>query len=256
MTKQEIEKLRKDAHTILTLPDMAQKMVKRYQTLSIQGVTVPCPYHINCGLHAKDRALVGKGRPEEIEHAAEHYLQRYQMDAHDDAERLTAYLLACGIGVDCSGFAAWVLDAVTQEQLHKPIWRCLTFPTAKRKLISAVRPLESISANLLTGKRNTHTITDLRRIRPSDMLRLIHGGHVVVVSTVGLNNRGEAFYFEYVQSTTSYGGMRGIDEGVVVLTQPEGALVDQHWSDPLIYKDVVASADDTRVVRLSCLYKN
>lgn len=249
-----IDRLRKSAHSIATLTPSAQELIARYQSLHIQGLHIVCPYHINCGQRGRHRALVGKGRPEEIERAAERYLKKFQMYANGDADRLQRYLIACGIGVDCSGLAAWILDCLTQERLRRPIWKCLTFPGMARRVISRLRPLENISANLLTGPLNAQTVTDISEARPGDMVRLIGGGHIVVVSEVGMDAHGQALYFAYVQSTTSYGQQNGVDSsGVVILSQPAGSLSEQKWADPLIYEALGENAEVPRLVRLKTL---
>lgn len=240
--------------SVLKLPQSAQELFDHYRKLHIQGLQVVCPYHINTGLRGKSRALVGKGRPEEIEAAAEHYLARFQMQAHGDVERLERYLMGCGFGVDCSGFAAWMLNCLTLERLRKPLWRCLTFPNIKRHLVSKVRPFENISANLLTNTKNASKIADIHQVRPGDLIRLIHGSHVMLVSEVGLNERDKVTYFKYMQSTIGYGQRKGVEEAEVRITHPDGYLIDQTWPDGLIYTDLQRSSDDARIVRLKAFF--
>lgn len=237
----------------LTLPIAAQKLFEHYQNLQIQGLKVTCPYHINTGLYGKSRALVGKGRPEEIEAAAERYLTRFKMDARGDTERLKRYLMGCGIGIDCSGFAAWILNCVTEDQLKKPVYRCLTFPSAKRSLISKLRPFENISANLLTNAVNAMKITDMNQVQPGDLVRLINGAHVMIISEVAFNKQGKVEHLVYMQSTVGYGMRSGVESGKVRIKKPLGDLSEQDWEDPLIYEDLRRSGSDARIVRLKAL---
>jgi hypothetical protein len=243
----------KTSDSVKKLPASALKLIDQYQNLHIQGLVIACPYHINSGLRSKNRALVGKGRPEEIEAVAERYLSKFQMHADGDQQTLFIYMLASGHGVDCSGFAAWVLDCLTKKKLNKRIWQCLVFPGVKRRLISKLRPIENISANLLTSPLNSRKIDDLNDIRPGDLIRLIDGGHVMVVSEVGLDKDGVVNRFEYVQSTTTYGSKRGVESGTVKVTRPGAYLLDQLWKDNLIYKALKDSGDDARLVRLHAL---
>jgi hypothetical protein len=236
--------------SVLKLPTSAQDLFDHYRKLRIQDLQIVCPYHINTGLRGRHRALVGKGRPEEIEAAAERYLDKFQMHARGDVERLERYLVACGFGIDCSGFAAWMLNCLTLDTLHKPLQRCLIFPNVKRSLVSKVRPFENISANLLTNARNAQKITDINQVRPGDLIRLIHGGHVVVISEVGLTKQGIAVYFKYMQSTVGYGNRKGVQEDEVLITNPDGYLLEQSWTDNLIHADLKRSGDDARIVRL------
>ncbi len=238
------------AASVLKLPLSAEELIIHYRNLHIQGIKVVCPYHINTNLRSKNRAMVGKGRPEEIEAAAERYLTKFQMNAHGDTKKLLEYLNACGFGIDCSGFASWVLNCITLETLNKSLWQCLTFPNIKRSLVSKLRPVENISANLLTSPRNTVRITDINLIRPGDLIRFIGGGHVVVISEVGLSKQGKVSYFKYVQSSVGYGKRKGVDEDLVHITNPEGYLLEQLWDDKLIYEALKETSDNSRVVRL------
>ncbi|HEX4773981.1 MAG TPA: hypothetical protein VH234_00490 [Candidatus Saccharimonadales bacterium] len=241
--------------SILKLPATAQSLFDHYSHLHIQGLEISCPYHINTALRGKRRALVGKGRPEEIEAAAEQYLARFQMLAHGNQEQLERYLMACGLGVDCSGFAAWILNCVTLDAFHKPIQNCLKFPNLKRQLVGKVRPFENISANLLTNHTNSVKISDINQVRPGDLIRFINGGHVVVVSEVGLDKRQQVAYFKYMQSSVGYGNRRGVEENRVKVTNPAGYLLEQEWADKLLYQALVESSDDTRLTRLKALYR-
>jgi hypothetical protein len=253
MMESDIEQLRRRAHSIQTLPSAARKRIARYQALRIQQLRITCPYHINSGLRAKNRALVGKGRPEDIEAAAEYYLSKYQMHAAGDVEQLRRYMLACGLGVDCSGFAAWILDCMTQDILQKSVWQCLTFPGVKRSIISKLRPIENISANLLTGTRNSQKIADLHQVRPGDMVRLIGGGHVILISEVGRTRDGQPLYFQYVQSSVSYGDRQGVNNGLVIIDHPVGYLLEQQWVDGRIYAALQENVADSRIVRLKAV---
>lgn len=239
--------------TVLKLPKTAQELFDHYTNLNIQSLHIVCPYHINAGLRGKNRALVGKGRPEEIERAAERYLMQFQMYAHGNAEQLAKYLTACGFGIDCSGFVAWILNCITLERLHKPLQYCLSFPSIKRNLVSKIRPFENISANLLTNATNTVKITDINQARPGDLIRLIHGGHVMIVSEVGLSKHKNVTYFKYMQSTVAYGKRSGVEEDIVRVTSLNGYLLEQTWPDKLIYADLKKSSDDARLVRLKAL---
>jgi hypothetical protein len=246
-------KANKSVDRALKLPKSAQDLFDHYINLNIQGLKVVCPYHINTGLRGKSRALVGKGKPEEIEAAAEKYLAQFQMFAEGDTERLARYLMACGLGVDCSGFVAWMLNCITLDKLNKPLQNCLTFPSIKRSVVSKLRPFENISANLLTSTTNSIKITDINKVRPGDMIRMIHGGHVIIVSEVGLNKENGLVYFKYMQSTVGYGNRKGVEEDKVIITKSGGYLLDQKWPERSVYADLMKSGDDARLVRLKAL---
>jgi hypothetical protein len=257
MLTTELSALRKSAKTIDVLPEKAQAAVDGYLHISVDGAEAACPYHINPGIRAANRALLGKGSPEEIEQLAAKYFKRYDMRVDGSSETLRAFLLACGIGVDCSGFASWVLSAVTEERLGGPLWQHLVFPGLRRRLVSRLRPIENISANLLTGHMNAAPISDLTAVQPADLIRAASWHHVVLVTEVGRNAAGQATYFRYAQSSCMYGMEGGVRTGYAVITKPKGSLLDQEWFDGFKDNPIVSlireGGDDSRLVRLKVL---
>lgn len=244
---------------VLKLHKSARSLIEHYANLHIMSAHCSTPYHINCRLFSHNRALVGKGRPEEIEAAAEHFFKRFNtVIKAGDSARLKASLRDYGIGIDCSGFAAWVVNELTQQQAGKPIWKCLRFPNARSRAVSKFRPIENISAALLTGERNAKKLENLYDIRPGDLIRALHGGHVIVVTETGVDAHGHALYFKYAHSAAGNEKVNGLNQGLVTLTQPEGRLADQDWiedgtSISFALSTVQAGGDDSRAVRLRAL---
>jgi hypothetical protein len=259
MAKQDLTSLQSHAAQVLALPEPAQGLIKHYSNLQIMGASCPTPYHINCGLFSRNRALVGKGRPDEIEKAAEHFFKRFNTAIKPrDSIRLKASLRDYGIGVDCSGFAAWVLNELTIERLGKSLWKCLKFPSARSRVVSKMRPIENISAALLTGDRNTKRVEDLRTVRPGDLIRALSGGHVIVITEVGIDSADHALYFQYSHSAAGHEENGGVSQGFVILHSPKQKLTAQAWTEgdtatPPAFLAVKAGGDDSRVVRLRLL---
>lgn len=251
-----LDKLRKTT-TVIRLPAKAQAIVDGYLRISVDGAVAACPYHINPGLHTANRALLGKGNPKEIEALARKNFEKYDMHANGSSDSLRSFLLACGIGVDCSGFASWVLNGITETRLHGSLWKCLTFPGVRRNLVSKVRPVENISANLLTGHTNSKPVSNLSDVRPGDLIRAAGWHHVVVVIEVGRDKNGKAVYFQYAQSSCMYGPGSGVRTGHAVIRKPAGSLLDQEWFDGYAGSPIEAlileGGDDSRLVRLRAL---
>lgn len=256
MVTTDLESLRKNAHKVVSLPERAQHVVEGYQRVRVGKFETACPYHINPGLRSTDRALVGKGSPREIEALAKKYFKLYDMHPRDSVQ-LREFLTACGIGIDCSGFAAWVLDATTRELVGRPIWKCLQFPGLRRSVISKLRPIHNISANLLTGPVNSLPVTNLNDVRPGDLLRLAGWHHVAVIIEVGLDTVGRASYFVYAQSSCMYGAESGVRTGYAVISKPEGPLGAQEWHDDYprsVIEELIADGGtESRAVRLKAL---
>lgn len=244
-----LHEVRKACAEVLELPTAAKETVEAYLHIQVAGVAAPCPYHINAGVQATNTALVGKGSPHDIETLAAKYFKQYDMHP-TSPEELRTFLQCCGIGVDCSGFAAHVLNAIAKEQLHKPIWKVLRFPGLRRSVVSKLRPVQNISANLLTGAYNARAIEDLCEIRPGDLLRVAGWHHVVVVTEVGVDAKGKAKYFAYAQSSCMYGTESGVRTGFAFITKPRGSLGAQQWFDgtkPNVIEGLIAEGESYAV---------
>jgi hypothetical protein len=255
--KTDLETLRESSPKVLRLPENAQQIVDGYLHINVGSAQAPCPYHINPGIRSIKRALLGKGNPKEIEALAANCFEKYAMHVQGDSAKLRSFLLACGIGVDCSGFAAWILNAVTEDVLGRPIWKCLKFPGLRRNLISKLRPIENISARLLTGELNAEPLPDLSQIKPGDLIRAASWHHVLVITEVGLNESGAASYFQYAQSSCMYGDEGGVRTGHAIIKKPQGSLLEQQWFDgyerSVIEELIAEGKDDSRIVRLKAL---
>ena len=257
MMKSDLESLRKNSARVLRLPEPAQEVVNAYLNIRVDDAVAACPYHINPGLRLSDRALLGKGNPAEIEAAAKKYFKKYAMYPGNDAEKLRSFLTACGIGIDCSGFASWVMNGVTQARLGRPLWRCLKFLGLRQRAVSTLRPVENISAKLLTGPANARPLDDVTDVKPGDLIRAASWHHVLVVTEVGLDASGKARYFQYAQSSCMYGPASGVRLGHAVIKKPRGALVQQTRFDAdaenVIEALIKEGGNDSRIVRLKVL---
>jgi hypothetical protein len=123
--------------------------------------------------------------------------------------------------------------------------------------VSKIRPVQNISANLLTGQINSDPISDLGELRPGDLLRVAGWHHAVVITEVGMDKAGRAYYFQYAQSSCMYGSESGVRTGYAIVTQPKGPLLAQQWYDGsetgVLKKLIAEGGADSRPVRLKAL---
>lgn len=250
----ELDDLHEKSHQRLRMPDLAARTLDHYLHLQIDSAECTTPYHINPGLFSRNRALIGKGNPADIEATATSCFKSLDMHTRGEAARLKAYLVACGIGVDCSGFVSHILGDITKEKLGKPLPSCLRFPGFRGRLTSKMRPIENISARLLTNPLNTAQVNDLNKLKPGDLIRVLDGSHILIITEVGLNKDRKVNYFEYAHSSCRYGAESGARTGYCVIKNPTGLLADQQWFDNYpksIIEEMIADGnDDSRMVRL------
>jgi hypothetical protein len=81
--------------------------------------------------------------------------------------------------------------------------------------------------------------------------------HVLVVTEVGVNEQGEASYFQYAQSSCMYGAESGVRSGYAIIKDRHAPLVSQQWFDghpgKVIERLLQEGGESSRVVRLKAL---
>jgi len=125
-----------------------------------------------------------------------------------------------GIGVDCSGFVAHLLDTLLRVEKKGSLSSNIILPKTNlfRRISALIRPIENINAKLLTNEQNTVKI-EAEDVRTGDLLRLKglkHGHHIALVvdTRTGKNGKKE---IEYVHSTRYYGDENGVRRGIIKL---------------------------------------
>jgi hypothetical protein len=252
---------RKNSFSVVTLPESAQKIVSSYQQCTLAGKTFPVPYFMNEKGKKGLRVSVGKGTAQEIITETIRLAKKYGFDLSSATpSTIRSFMIAKEIGIDCSGFVAWILDVLVQKKLHKRLWQVLDFSMLplRAQLKRHIRPIENISVRVLTNEKNSRTIPNLTMIKVGDMVRMFNGHHILLISEVTYNNQDKAVSFRYVNSTEYKDRKYGIHEGSVRITKPTKYLVDQKWDSGkekhnFIFETIKKYYEDSRVVRLKAL---
>jgi hypothetical protein len=222
----------------LSLPESAEQVIFEYMHLPLGDKEVVCPYYIN---KTKERAglrvLIGKGDPGEIVREVNVWakLKGFNLRKASAAE-IRKFMVDHSIGVDCSAFVVHLLNYWFKQEGRQPLINYLKFP--HNGLIDlmrrTLRPVENISANILTSQDNCIAIDNLNGIRPGDFIRskghLKNSHHIALVRNITLEE-GVVKEFEYVHSERYYGDENGVRFGKVIVTNPKGELKDQNWTE-------------------------
>lgn len=168
-------------------------MIDLYLALPI-GAKPSCPYFNNRRRRSKSqlRVLRGKGSPAEIVEEAEILAKYARVDiASLSTDKLKDFLIAEDLGVDCSGFAYHVLDALAQEKTNRGIKSFIR--TNRRgfvgRLIARLRPAENMGVSTFASEANSSAVT-ASRARPGDIIAIIGTGkdrtynHMMIVTGV------------------------------------------------------------------------
>src|SRR3990170_7234346 len=92
-------------------------LVKRYFNLNIGPHVLRCPYFQNVRMITKLPVFVGKGLPEEIEKETLKLFKNNQKNLNKlDPQSVRQYMVMGGLGIDCSGFVARILDSLLNER--------------------------------------------------------------------------------------------------------------------------------------------
>lgn len=212
-----------------TIPKEVKNLINHYFNLKINGKTVKTPYHINVKhVRAELRSLVGKGSPQEIEAEVNIFakLRNFNLQKANSKE-IRTFMQQEGIGIDCSGLVAHILDTWLKAENKGNLKNNLSFPKLPflKRITISIRPIENINANLLTNKANTIPI-ELKEVQIGDLIRLKgikKGDHIAIITEVSDKE------IKYIHSTKHYGDENGIKEGIIKIKDKNTNLEEQEW---------------------------
>ncbi len=244
-----------------TLPKSAQRVVEHYYNINLGGKKVVTPYFMNERGKRGRRAFVGKGTPEELEKATQQTAKKHNFNLHAaTASQIRAFMIKHELGIDCSGFVSWVLNAIVREKRKKSLWRYINFQMLPfvARVKSKVRPVENISVKVLTHPKNSTHIESILEIKVGDMIRIYGGNHILLISEMTYDNGGNPVGFKYVNSTMYKDQHYGIRTGTVKIQDKNKYLIGQEWLDEekginWIYNEIKNYEADSRIVRLNAL---
>lgn len=244
-----------------TLPSIVLRTIEGYTSLSLGGKKVIAPYFMNEPGRRGRRVSVGKGTAKELENETKRLAKKFSfnLDAAS-AEQIRNFMVDHKLGIDCSGLVAWASHAFALENSGRSLWSGIVFNgnPIRVRIAKHLRPVENISARLLTDKTNANTIHDLLAVRPGDIVRSLNGNHVLLIVEVGRNKQKDPVYFKYVNST-EFGGVKyGVRYGLIKISDPAQTILEQDWVDGenginWVFNAANNYPDDTRIVRLKAL---
>ncbi len=243
------------------VPKAVSDTIEEYTGLNIGGKRLVAPYFMNTPGRKGRRVSVGKGKAKELERETMRLAKKHNFDlASASAEQIRDFMVSHQLGIDCSGFVAWASHAHSLHLTGKSLSSSIIFKGNPLRVLLAkrFRPIENVSARLLTDDINADTINDVRAVLPGDIIRTLNGNHVLLIVEVGYTKRREPMYFKYVNST-EFGGVKyGVRYGLINITDGSKHLLQQEWIDGengvnWTFNNSIRYPDDTRVVRLKAI---
>lgn len=228
---------------IKTTHERTQNVLTNYQNILIGNTRVCCPYFNNkkTNIRGALRVLIGKGSPDDIEEEALLIALREKIDLTTlDAVQAKKFLVDHFLGVDCSAFTYYMLEAEVAAQQKKPLKKILHFPFAHglRRIIAACRPVENVNVKTLAHPKNSVEIS-LSEVRPGDMICMIGTGkdhtldHVLIITEV--ETQGESVvriaYAHSLNWSTDGKYDTGIRLGEIIIQNAHAGLQEQTWQE-------------------------
>lgn len=217
------------------IPQEVKNLIQHYFNLKVNSKIIRVPYHINVKhIRAELRSLAGKGTPQEIEEEVVIFAKLRNFNLKKATkEEIREFMQKEGIGIDCSGLVAHILNIWLKSRKMGSLHSNLTFPKLPllKRLVIKIRPIENISAELLTNQQNTINI-NLKEVQGGDLLRLKglkKGNHIAIITKVKRGGDGNLEEITYIHSSRYYGEDNGIREGKIKIKDENAPLEEQDW---------------------------
>ncbi len=226
-----------------TLSTEAQKVIQAYEQFCLGGACVRIPYFNNKKTGSR-RALpsqIGKGNPKEIEDEILLTLKKTPATLGKiSPQNLTDIMVAESIGIDCSGYALYVLDAESRSRGKGSIDRHLSFPLAGNifmRILAHIHPSTNTNVATFAHPKNSSEIK-LTEVMPGDIITILNTtqserNHILIVTNVDYQNFvPTAIYYTHSIAWPSDGTHNhGIRHGKITITDISRPLNDQQWTE-------------------------
>lgn len=164
-------------HMIVQSSEALGDLFFKYTHLSLGGKEIRCPYWMDNNKAGIWGPLGGKGRPEQIIQVTEELAQKKGLNLGQMTQReILSFMKSQRIGVDCSGLAFWLLDALDKEKGGNGI--ADDIPNCRGKYLDCRASVQMLTDSLVAAP------VDCRNVKVGDMLRLKRGKHIAVVMTL------------------------------------------------------------------------
>lgn len=236
-----------------TISPEALKVIDAYQNFCLGGACVRIPYFNNKKVGSR-RALpgqVGKGNPQEIEEEILLNLKKTRDTVGTlTPQNLTDLMVSESIGIDCSGYALYVLDAECRARSKGGIDRHLSFPLGKNiitRLLARFHPSTNTNVATFAHTKNSSEIS-LDKVAPGDIITILNTtqserNHILIVTSVDYQNFTPiALYYTHSIAWPSDGSTNhGVRNGKIIITDIAKPIIEQQWqekhtdtTDPLV----------------------
>ena len=224
------------------LSERAISVIDQYLHFKVGNAVTRVPYLNNKTTRSRAalRVLIGKGSPKDILDEINSKLVKSHVasDVLSD-EALNKLLVDNNIGIDCSGFAYYVLNAENEElgkdslSKHLKLIKCHGLIG---KIRCALRPIENCGVETFASDQNSKIIS-LNEIQPGDMITMLdcadssERDHILVIHQVEYQNFiPTKIHYSHAISYPEDGVYgTGTRQGVIEIINQGKNLLEQKW---------------------------
>lgn len=205
-----------------------QKLFYDYTHLPIGGKEIICPYWRNRIGRGIFGPYGGKGTPEQIVESTEKEAQKSGVDLNIMTNReILLFMKRKKIGIDCSGFTFWLLDALDKEKGGNGI--ADDIPGSKGRYLQA-----RANVRMLTDQNVSLSVNRLAEIKVGDMIRCGKQRHLAVVLGLLKDEKGELKEIYYAHAKEPL----GVHSAKIKIVNPDLPLSQQQLEEELAIEGV------------------
>jgi len=227
-----------------TLSERGLSVIDQYLRFKVGGAVCSVPYFNNRTVKARAalRTYIGKGSPADIFEETNSLAVKEHIDpAALSDESLKKLLVDNNLGIECSGFAYYVLSAESHERGKGALERHISFVNCSGivgKIRCSLRPAENCDVATFAHDKNSRVI-GAADVAPGDIITMAGGpdgvdrDHILVIYQVEYQNfvpiRIHYSHAVAYPEDGLYGS--GVRQGSIEITDPSKPLTDAVWSE-------------------------
>lgn len=227
-----------------TLSPRALSVIDQYLHFRAGRAVCSVPYFNNKVALARAalRVTIGKGSPKDISEEAQAIIVKNHASIDSLADESLKMLLADNnIGIDCSAFAYYILNAESEETGKGTLDKHISFVNCHGiigKIRCAMRPIENCDVATFANDKNS-LVVSLDKIRPGDFIAMLGGpdtddrDHILIIHQVEYQNFVPIeIHYSHVTAYPEdgiYG--TGVKQGVIEILKPKAGLLEQKWTE-------------------------
>ena len=231
-----------------TLSNRALSVIDQYLNFKVGTAVCSVPYFNNKTVKARAALAVnvGKGSPKEIFEEVQALLIKSHVTTESlSSDSLKKVLTDNNIGIDCSGFAYYVLNAESEETGKGSLDKHLSFVQASnffRRMLASIHPVKNTGVATFADNKNSMPI-DLKAIQPGTLIVMLgvsqgetltdDRDHILVIHQVEYQNfiPYKLHYSHAVAYPEDgiYG--TGIKQGTIEITDITKPITEQIWNE-------------------------